>query len=146
MAGLNKVMLIGYLGKDPETKQLDGGATVCKFPIATSETWKDKDGNRKEATEWHNVVLWRQLAEIADKYLRKGQLLYLEGKIKTRSWEDSQGIKRYATEILGDTFTMLGKKTDNDTGERTAEPRENTKQSNNTNPIGDKVPDNDLPF
>lgn len=146
MAGLNKVMLIGYLGKDPEVKHLDGGATVCNFSIATSESWKDKEGNKKESTEWHNVVLWRNLAEIAEKYLRKGMQIYLEGKIKTRSWDDAQGTKRYTTEILGDTFTMLGSKKDNETGERTTEPKQNTNKGSDKHPLEERNDKDDLPF
>lgn len=109
MAGVNKVILVGNLGKDPEVRHLEGGATVANFPIATSETYKDKSGNRIEHTEWHNIVLWRGLAEIAEKYLRKGNQVYIEGKIKTRSWDDKEGVKRYTTEIVADNMTLLGK-------------------------------------
>jgi single-strand DNA-binding protein len=112
MAGVNKVILIGNLGKDPEVRHLEGGATVCNFPLATTEVYKDKAGNRQEQTEWHNIVLWRGLADIAEKYLKKGMSIYVEGKLRTRSWEDKEGHKRYTTEILGDSFTMLGKKSD----------------------------------
>ncbi len=113
MAGINKVILIGNLGKDPEVRHLDGGATVCNFPLATTETYKDKAGNKQESTEWHNIVLWRGLAEVAEKYLKKGMSIYVEGKLRTRSWEDKEGHKRYTTEIIGDTMTMLGRKSDN---------------------------------
>lgn len=107
MSGLNKVMLIGRLGKDPETRTLGNGATVSNFSIATSESYKDRTtGEKKEITDWHNIVLWRGLAEVAQKYLHKGDLVYIEGKIRTRSW-DQNGEKKYMTEIIGDNLTML---------------------------------------
>ncbi len=108
MAGVNKVILVGNLGKDPEVRHLENGASVANFSIATSETYKDKNGNRQEQTEWHNVVLWRGLAQIAEKYLRKGSQIYVEGKLKTRSWQDKDGNTRYTTEVVGDQMTMLG--------------------------------------
>jgi single-strand DNA-binding protein len=111
MSGVNKVILVGHLGKDPEIRHLDNNVSVTSFPLATSETY-NKDGRRVEQTEWHNIVMWRGLADIAAKYLRKGKLVYIEGKIRTRHYEDREGIKRYATEIVGESFTMLGRKTD----------------------------------
>lgn len=135
MAGVNKAILVGNLGKDPEVRHLDGGKTVCNFPIATSEAWKDKEGNRQESTEWHNIVLWGKLAEIADKYLKKGATIYLEGKLRTRSWEDQEGHKRYTTEIIGDSFVMLGKKKE---------------EGASTEPVQEQqsrlISDDDLPF
>ena len=110
MGGINKCILIGNLGADPEVRTLDNGTKVASFSIATTESWKDKDGNKKEETEWHNIVLWRGLAEIAEKYLKKGNSVYVEGKITTRSWEDSDGIRRYTTEIVAKNLTMLGSK------------------------------------
>lgn len=110
MAGVNKVILVGNLGKDPEVRHFDGGTSMAKFPLATSETIRDKAGNRTETTEWHNVVLWRGLAEVAEKYLKKGNTVYIEGKIRTRNYEDKDGIKRYSTEIVGDNLVMLGSK------------------------------------
>lgn len=110
MAGVNKVILVGNLGKDPEVRYLEGGTAVANFTLATSETYKDKSGNRIEQTEWHNVVVWRGLAEIAEKYLRKGSMVYVEGKLRTRQWEDKDGVKRYTTEIIADNMTMLGGK------------------------------------
>jgi single-strand DNA-binding protein len=108
MSGVNKVILVGRLGKDPEVRNLDNGAVVANFTIATSESYKDKTtGEKKEITEWHNVVLWRGLAEIAQKYLHKGDMVYVEGKLRTRSWE-KEGITRYTTEIVADNMTMLG--------------------------------------
>ncbi len=114
MRGLNKVMLIGNLGKDPEVKYLDNNVARAKFSLATTETYKDKSGNQVSQTEWHNVVLWRGLAEVAEKYLKKGQKVYIEGRIKTRSWEDDSNNKRYTTEILGDSMIMLDKKGEED--------------------------------
>lgn len=108
MAGVNKVILIGNLGKDPEVRHLENGAAVANFPIATTESYKDRNGNRQEQTEWHNIVLWRGLAEIAEKYLRKGSQVFIEGKLRSRSWEDKEGNTRYITEVVGDNMTMLG--------------------------------------
>ena len=108
MAGVNKVILVGNLGKDPEVRHLENGAVVASFSLATSESYKDRTtGERRDQTEWHNVVLWRGLAEIAEKYLHKGDSVYIEGKLRTRSWE-RDGITRYTTEIVGDNMTMLG--------------------------------------
>ena len=111
MAGsINKVILIGNLGKDPEVRHLESGVAVCNFSIATGETYKDKNSGEKVThTEWHNIVLWRGLAEVAEKYLKKGAKIYIEGKLRTRSWQDQEGNTRYTTEILGDNMTMLGK-------------------------------------
>tara|TARA_B100001250_G_C19566758_1_gene685857 strand:+ start:158 stop:556 length:399 start_codon:yes stop_codon:yes gene_type:complete len=108
MAGINKVILVGNLGKDPEVKYLDNGVAVANFSLATTESYKNKEGERVSQTEWHNIVLWRGLAEVAEKYLKKGASVYVEGKIKTRKWEDKDGNTRYNTEILGDNMTMLG--------------------------------------
>ena len=111
MSGINKVILVGHLGKDPEVRHLEGGVTVASFPLATSETF-NRDGKRVEQTEWHNVVLWRGLAEVASRYLQKGKLVYIEGKLRTRSFEDKEKVKKYVTEIVAENFTMLGRKTD----------------------------------
>ena len=136
MSSVNKVILVGRLGKDPEVRNLESGATMANFSMATSETYKDKTtGERKEITEWHNVVLWRGLADIAAKYLHKGDQVYIEGKLRTRSWE-KDNVTRYTTEIVGDNLTLLGSKpsgsagvdhiqapainTANDPGERTS--------------------------
>lgn len=104
--GVNKVILVGHLGKDPDVQSFENGLKKASFSLATTEGFKNKDG--QQHTEWHNVVLWRTSAEIAEKYLKKGSLIYLEGKIRTRQWEDKEGNKRYTTEILGDMFQMLG--------------------------------------
>jgi len=110
MSGVNKVILVGRLGKDPDVRNLESGATVANFTMATTETYRDRNTNeRKEITEWHNIVLWRGLADIAAKYLHKGDLVYIEGKLRTRSWEND-GVPRYTTEVVGDNMTMLGSK------------------------------------
>lgn len=110
MSGVNKVILVGRLGKDPEVRHLESGAAVANFSVATSETYKDRNtGERKEITEWHNIVLWRGLAEVAEKYLNKGDMVYIEGKLRTRSWE-KDGVTRYTTEVVGDNMTMLSPK------------------------------------
>ncbi|MDP7567738.1 MAG: single-stranded DNA-binding protein [Flavobacteriales bacterium] len=110
MAGVNKVILVGNLGKDPEVRYLDNGVAVANFSLATTENYKNKEGERVSQTEWHNIVLWRGLAEVAEKWLKKGSSVYVEGKIRTRKWEDKEGNTRYSTEILGDNMTMLGGK------------------------------------
>lgn len=113
MAGLNKVMLIGNLGKDPEVRRTESGIPVATFSIATSESYTDRNTNeRKTITDWHNVVVWRGLAEVAEKWLKKGNQVYVEGKLKTRSYDDSNNVTRYVTEIVADNFVMLGGKND----------------------------------
>jgi single-strand DNA-binding protein len=111
MSGINKVILVGHLGKDPEVRHLEGGVTVASFPLATSESY-NKDGKRVEQTEWHNIVLWRGLAEVASKYLTKGKLVYIEGKLRTRTFEDREKVKKYVTEVVAENFTLLGRKSD----------------------------------
>ena len=106
MSGINKVILVGNLGKNPEIRTLENGGKKANFSLATTEVYKDKNGQKVSLTEWHNIVCWRRLAEIAEQYLEKGKQIYLEGKIRTRSWEDN-GVKKYITEIVADTFTML---------------------------------------
>lgn len=111
MAGsVNKVILIGNLGKDPEVRYLESGVAVANFPIATSESYKDKNtGEKREITDWHNIVLWRGLAEVTEKYLKKGMKVYIEGKLKTRSWTDENNQTRYTTEVVADQMTMLSR-------------------------------------
>jgi single-strand DNA-binding protein len=115
MAGsLNKVMIIGNLGRDPEVRTTPQGSKVASFSVATTERYNDRQGQRQEKTEWHNVVLWNKTAEIAEKYLRKGSNVFIEGKLQTQSWDDQQtGQKRYRTEIVGDRMQMLGGRSDN---------------------------------
>ncbi len=109
---VNKVILVGNLGKDPEVRNLEGGASVASFPLATSETYTNKSGERVSNTEWHNIVLWRGLADVAGKYLKKGSKVYVEGKLRTRSWQDQEGNTRYTTEVVGDNMTMLDRASD----------------------------------
>lgn len=113
MASLNKVILIGSLGRDPEIRYMPNGEAVCNFSMATSENWKDKQGQKQEKTEWHNIVMYRKLAEIAGEYLKKGALVYIEGKLQTRKWSDKEGKERYTTEIIADQMQMLGSKAQN---------------------------------
>ncbi len=110
MTGVNKVILVGHLGKDPEIKYMEGNIAKVSFSLATSETYKDKNGNKVEHTEWHNIVMWRGLAENAEKILKKGALVYLEGKLQTRNWVDKEGMKKNLTEVLAETFTILKNK------------------------------------
>jgi single-strand DNA-binding protein len=116
MRGVNRVMLIGNLGKDPDIQHLEGNIGVAKFPLATTETFKDRSGKLISQTEWHTVVLWRGLAELAQKYLHKGSLVYIEGRLRTRSWEDKDNNRKFATEVVGDNLIMLDKRTDISTG------------------------------
>ena len=109
MSGVNKVILLGNLGKDPEVRYLDNGVAVANLSIATTENYKNKEGDRVSQTEWHDVVLWRGLAEIAEKYLKKGSSVYIEGKIRTNKWVDKDENTRYKTEILADKLNMLGR-------------------------------------
>ena len=112
MSGVNKVILVGRLGRDPEVRHLENGAAVANFSIATSETYKDRNtGERREQTEWHNIVLWRGLADVAERYLKKGDMIYVEGKLRTRSWE-KDGVTRYTTDVVGDNMTMLSGRSD----------------------------------
>ncbi len=108
MSGVNKVILVGRLGTDPEVKTVSGGNTVARLSLATSENWTDREGQKQERTEWHRVVVWGKLAELCGKYLTKGRQVYVEGRIQTRSWEDQQGQKRYTTEVVASTVQFLG--------------------------------------
>ena len=111
MASVNKVILVGHLGQDPEVRSLENNVSVCSFPFATSESYT-KDGVRVKHTEWHNIVMWRNLAEMAAKYLQKGKLAYIEGRLRTRNYEDKEGVRRYVTEIVGESFKLLGRPSD----------------------------------
>ena len=143
MAGINKVILVGNLGRDPEVKTLDGGAKMARFTLATTESYKDRtSGERKDLTEWHNVVCWRNLAEIAEKYLAKGKQIYLEGKLRTRSWDDN-GVKKYVTEVVADTFTMLGRAENSTPVEN---PASSAPEPQLPPVMGDQNADDDLPF
>ncbi|MDR0368718.1 MAG: single-stranded DNA-binding protein [Bacteroidales bacterium] len=144
--GINKVILVGHLGRDPEVRTLESGVKVARFSLATTETYKDKSGERKDVTEWHNIVVWRNLADVAERYLTKGKLIYVEGKLRTHSWEDN-GAKRYATEVVADNFTMLGSKSDGGGGGYTPPPvvEEPAKTTDNMLPPF-LTEEEDLPF
>lgn len=144
MSGVNKVILVGHLGKDPEVRHLEGGVSVASFPLATSETYT-KDGKKIEQTEWHNIVLWRGLADIAEKFLTKGKLVYIEGKLRTRTWDDKEGNKRYTTEVVADNFTMLGRKSDHEGSGDHEDRNESAKPSTTASAINID-PADDLPF
>jgi single-strand DNA-binding protein len=109
---VNKVILVGFVGNDPEVKYLDNKTPVANFRLATTENYTNKAGEKVSSTEWHNIVLWRGLAGIAEKYVKKGTQLYIEGRIKTRAWDDREGNKRYTTEIVGDNMQLMGRKGD----------------------------------
>jgi len=144
MSGVNKVILVGRLGKDPEVRNLENGAVVANFSIATSESYRDKTtGEKKEVTEWHNIVLWRGLAEIAQKYCRKGDMVFIEGKLRTRSWE-KDGVTRYTTEIVGDNMTMLSSKPGSGTSEYSSSERTSPEPVRASAPAGSST--DDLPF
>lgn len=138
MSGVNKVILLGHLGKDPEAASTKGGTMISNFSIATSETYKDKEGNKQEKTEWHRIVAFGKLAEICNEYLHKGKQVYLEGKLQTRSWEDDKGNKRYATEIVCFQMQMLGGKGEGNGSEN--------KEPSAEDGHGNSDEDDDVPF
>ena len=140
MASVNKVILVGNLGKDPEVKKFDSGIKNASFSLATTEKFKNKAGEMVSNTEWHNIVVWGALSDVAEKYLKKGSQIYLEGKIKTSSWEDKSGAKRYKTEIYADSFTMLGVK---DVQSNEPKKENATQHELSHNP---DIDDNELPF
>jgi len=149
---INKVILVGNVGKDPEIRHLDSGVAVANFPMATSENYTAKNGDKVESTEWHNIVAWRGLAEVVEKYVTKGRQLYIEGKIKTRSWDDKEGNKRYTTEIVADVMQMLGTRADNQSSNK-PDTQSNNSQGGSDNFEGVSEPDtddqggdDDLPF
>ncbi|UKN03818.1 single-stranded DNA-binding protein [Paracrocinitomix mangrovi] len=149
MAGsVNKVILIGNLGKDPEVRYLENGVSVARFPLATSESFTDKNtGEKREITDWHNIVLWRGLAKVAESYLKKGMKVYIEGKLKTRSWQGEDQQMRYTTEIVADQMTMLSGKAEGDNNQQTNYP--NSVEDNPVQKMDqDMTPegDDDLPF
>ena len=145
---VNKVILVGNVGRDPEIRHLDSGVAVANFPLATSESYTAKNGEKVTTTEWHNIVLWRGLADVAEKYVTKGRQLYIEGRIRTRSYDDKDGVKKYITEIYGDVMQMLGSPSgsqsnstqDNETSATRSTPQVN--EPNMDEPEGDE----DLPF
>jgi single-strand DNA-binding protein len=150
MAGsVNKVILIGNLGKDPEIRRLENGAVVANFSIATSETYIEKaTGERRENTDWHNIVAWRGLAEVIEKYLRKGTKIYVEGKLKTRSWQDKEGNTRYTTEVLAEEMTILSRPEGDRNNQEQKEVYSTQNAPNNPSPMPNISIDldDDLPF
>jgi len=140
---VNKAILIGNVGKDPDVRHLENDVTVARFTLATSESYKKSSGEVVKTTEWHNIVLWRGLAQVAEKYVKKGSQIYIEGKIRTRSYDDKDGNKKYFTEIQGDNLTLLGKKESSDSTQ--AAPI-NEVGTNNQIDINQGTPTDDLPF
>ena len=156
MPSVNKVMLLGNLGRDPEVRTFPNGDSVCNFSIATSTSWKDKDsGEKKEKTEWHNIVMYRKLAEIAGEYLKKGSSVFVEGSLQTRKWQTKEGQDRYTTEVVADTMQMLGGKDNrnnssnepddnyNQEPDRTSQTKESSSASSEPSL---ELPDDDIPF
>jgi single-strand DNA-binding protein len=144
---VNKAILIGNVGNDPEVRYLEGGTSVARFSLATSEVYKNKSGEKVTQTEWHNIVAWRHLAELAEKYIKKGRQLYVDGRIINRSWEDKEGNKRYTTEIVAGSIQLLGRKGDNDTAPATpVESQSKEAKPENTDFSKDQSEDDDLPF
>ena len=143
---VNKVILMGHVGKDPEVRHMDNNLTMARFSIATNERSVNKEGILTDHTEWHNIVMWRSLAEVAEKYVRKGTLLYIEGRLRSRSYDDKEGIKRHFTEILADAMKLVGPKPE---GAQTSTSQASAQQAATLPPIEttdlEAVP-NDLPF
>ncbi|MFC3195438.1 single-stranded DNA-binding protein [Marinicella sediminis] len=152
--GINKVILVGNLGNDPEVRYTPAGAAVTTISVATTESWKDKEGNRQEKTEWHRVVFFSRLAEIAGEYLKKGSQVYIEGKLRTNKWQDQSGQDRYTTEILANEMQMLGGRGDSGGGgfgggqsmPSAPRPNNNQKQQNNDPVSGFDDFDDEIPF
>jgi len=156
MPSVNKVMLLGNLGRDPEVRTFPNGDSVCNFSIATSTSWKDKaSGEKKEKTEWHNIVMYRKLAEIAGEYLKKGSSVFVEGSLQTRKWQTKEGQDRYTTEVAADTMQMLGGKENRNSAPRSSddnfnqEPERVNKKETSSGPSGEptlELPEDDIPF
>lgn len=152
MAGVNKAILLGNLGKDPEIRTLENGVKVCSFPLATSESYKDRNtGETISRTEWHNIVMWRGLAEVAERFLKKGNQIFVEGKIQTRNYQDKDGNQRYITEVVANEMTMLGGRPGSQEADNGSEKRENSSSgsahgnsSHAESPMSEE--EDDLPF
>jgi len=144
---INKVILVGNVGKDPEVRYIDTNVPVARFPFATSETYRSRDGERITTTEWHNIVLWRGLAEVAEKYVKKGSQLFIEGKIRTRSYDDRDGNKKYITEIIADNMQMLGRRSDSQSSDTDdVESTYSDTESRSSSPGDDSTARADNPF
>jgi len=148
MRGLNKVSLIGRLGRDPEIRYFESGTAKASFPLATSESYTNKEGQRVENTEWHNIIFWRGLAEISEKYLKKGSLVFIEGKLRTRSWDDQDGNKKYITEVEGNNLIMLDKAPNSDStaSEAGKIATNETQVAQESSTTKKDSPEDDLPF
>lgn len=152
MASVNKVILIGNLGKDPETRYMSNGEAVTNITLATTDTWKDRNGEKQEKTEWHRVTFYRKLAEIAGEYLKKGRPVYVEGRLETRKWTDKSGAERYTTEIIANEMKMLGSRSGSgsfdatDSGDSSSSSSSSTKPSAAKNNGGFDDMDDDIPF
>ncbi len=145
MASVNKVILVGNLGRDPEVRYMPDGGAITNVSIATTDTWKDKDGSKQEKTEWHRVVFFSRLAEIAGEYLKKGSQIYIEGRLQTRKWQDKDGQEKYSTEVIAEKMQMLGGKSGNaEMGERSSAPSNNSPSNRNPGRIDDF--EDDIPF
>lgn len=151
MASLNKVIIIGHLGRDPESRYMPSGEQVTSISVATTESWKDKSGNKQEQTEWHRIAFFGKLAEIAGQYLKKGSQVYVEGRIRTRKYTDRDGVERYQTQIIADTMQMLGSKQDGSTqpaGTKQPAQRNSYAEAKDTGrmPYQHADDDSDIPF
>lgn len=151
MASVNKVILIGNLGKDPKTRYMSNGEAVTNITLATTDSWKDKNGEKQEKTEWHRVTFYRKLAEIAGEYLKKGKPVYIEGRLETRKWTDKEGVERYTTDIIATDMKMLGGKSSTDNSASTQrdqqQPTQNTADNRPSHqPTGFDDMDDDIPF
>lgn len=152
MASVNKVILIGNLGKDPETRYMSNGEAVTNITLATTDTWKDKNGEKQEKTEWHRVTFYRKLAEIAGEYLKKGRSVYVEGRLETRKWTDKNGVERYTTDIIASDMKMLGNRSGSGSFESPPEHEEGNSNSASSRSSSTKAPtgfddmDDDIPF
>jgi len=148
MASVNKVILIGNLGQDPETRYMSNGDAVTTITLATTDTWKDKNGDKQSKTEWHRVVMYRKLAEIAGEYLKKGRSVYVEGRLETRKWTDKQNIERYTTQIVAEDMKMLGSKSGGNSSESGSEraPTQNKAGAGSESNRGFDNMDDDIPF
>lgn len=144
---VNKAILVGNVGNDPEVKYLEGGTAVARFSLATTEVYKNRSGERVSQTEWHNVVVWRQLAEFTEKYISKGRQLYVEGKITNRTWEDKDGNKRYTTEIVANSIQLLGRKPDEESDSAGSGSERSSEKPVETSQVEEpELEDDDLPF
>lgn len=150
MASVNKVILIGNLGKDPETRYMSSGDAVTNITLATTDTWKDKNGEKQERTEWHRVTFYRKLAEIAGEYLKKGRSVYIEGRLETRKWTDKSGVERYTTDIIASDMKMLGNRSGSGSFESTPDQEEDhsasARSSSTKSASGFDDMDDDIPF